>query len=435
MPNPNDVPFIWDMGAQYLKDRERALLEMSAYSQKLGEAVQSFRDKDSPEYKTLNKQFSSAKRSLRALQSEPYSIFGEATDEGLSGGAEKLISTIGKAEAGQRKNWQPVPGFHGHHQGSLNSFADPTSAMSANSQAETMKILADKGYHLGSRGDKFLWLSEGAHLGGSGWKGPYAHMPADGSRRPDAARFRQPTFSADINPKQAADLIAPKLQQQLGLNKLALLNPTEQQVRAAVSNQAQRLGINQVFGLEDLTAVKSNNKAFKESGFNATSLAKAVQQYQWANRLNGASRFLGALPVVGAAFDAGDTFAGTSQAIQGKTNGNKLAGALQAISGGAGLASLSPAAPLAIPLSLAAAGLAAAVQRRENLNNQANQPLYGTGRTAKVIPTPISQNRSKPIGNGQGGITKPMGVSIKSGQPLLSQNNLKWALKQLGLRR
>lgn len=50
-------------------------------------------------------------------------------------------------------------------------------------------------------------------------------------------------------------------------------------------------------------------------------------------------------------------------------------------------------------------------------------------------PKPIPVAKPKPIGNGQGGITKPKGSSVKSGQPLLSQNNLKWALKQLGLRR
>ena len=71
-----------------------------------------------------------------------------------------------------------------------------------------MQRLIDKGYHLGSRGDKFDWLSEGAHLGGHWWKGPYAHIPLDGSRKPDPKRFNIGALS------NAATAAAPKTRNQ-----------------------------------------------------------------------------------------------------------------------------------------------------------------------------------------------------------------------------
>jgi hypothetical protein len=143
-----------------------------------------------------------------------------------------------------------------------------------------------------------------------------------------------------------------------------------------------------------------------------------------------AAAVLGGVPIL---FDAADAFAGTQGAVQANTPGQRLASGLQAVSGYTGLASLNPGfAPVTGPVSLATGALSAAVQRREDMNKPPVRHTY-TGPTPQIIPTPIP--RSKPIGNGQGGITKPKGASTKSGQPLLSQNNLKWALKQLGFLR
>jgi hypothetical protein len=143
---------------------------------------------------------------------------------------------------------------------------------------------------------------------------------------------------------------------------------------------------------------------------------------------------LGFIPAVGAVLDAGDSVAGTHQAVTGKTSGDKLAGTFQAISGAAGLASLSPIAPIAAPVSMAAAGLSAATQRRADMDKpKPPKPLYGTGRVASIVPT--KPKATKPVGNGQGGVSKPKGAAPKptEDKPIDLGNEIKWGLKQLGI--
>jgi hypothetical protein len=136
---------------------------------------------------------------------------------------------------------------------------------------------------------------------------------------------------------------------------------------------------------------------------------------------------LGFLPAVGPLLDAGDTYAGTQQAITGETGGDRLAGTFQAIGGAAGLASLSPIAPVAAPLSLGAGLLAAATQRRADMDKPKVRHTY-TGPTPTIVPTrppsskPIGNNgpskpNSKPIGNGKGGVSKPVGDKPKAAPP------------------
>jgi hypothetical protein len=142
---------------------------------------------------------------------------------------------------------------------------------------------------------------------------------------------------------------------------------------------------------------------------------------------------LGFLPVVGALFDGGDALAGTHQAITGETRGDRLAGTFQAIGGVSGLASLSPLAPVAAPVSMVANGLAIATQRRADMDKPVHKPLYGTGRVASIVPT--APPNSKPIGNGKGGVSKPVGGTPKpANKPFNPINEGKWFLKQLGIK-
>lgn len=62
-----------------------------------------------------------------------------------------------------------------------------------------------------------------------------------------------------------------------------------------------------------------------------------------------------ALPVLGAAFDAHAAVAGTTEAVKAKGGREKLAGVLDAVSGGTGLAALAPS-PASVPLAIASAG-------------------------------------------------------------------------------
>jgi hypothetical protein len=177
-------------------------------------------------------------------------------------------------------------------------------------------------------------------------------------------------------------------------------------------------------------------------------LAQKLAQYFPEDML----KFGAALPVLGSLFDAGDSIAGTHQAITGKSKGDQLAGVFQAIGGVSGLASLSPAAPVAAPISMAANGLAILTQRRADMDKpKAPKPLYGAPVTARIVPTtpprskPIGNNgpsrpNSKPIGNGKGGVSKPVGGKPKpankpTNKPLNLGNEARyWGRRLLGIR-
>jgi hypothetical protein len=82
---------------------------------------------------------------------------------------------------------------------------------------------------------------------------------------------------------------------------------------------------------------------------------------------------------------------------------------------------------------MAANGLAIATQRRADMDKPVYKPLYGTGRVASIVPT--APPRSKPVGNGKGGVSKPVGGKPKpANKPLNPVNEVKWGLKKLGIR-
>ena len=136
----------------------------------------------------------------------------------------------------------------------------------------------------------------------------------------------------------------------------------------------------------------------------------------------------GVLPI----FDAADAVAGTVGAVDNtKSKGDRMASTLQAISGATGLASLHPAAaPITGPISLATAGLAAATQRRADMDKPKPKPAgYGQG-TSGV------QAQVKPITNHNRASLKPTPNMPKQKEKspldhLINEGG--WALKQLGI--
>jgi hypothetical protein len=78
---------------------------------------------------------------------------------------------------------------------------------------------------------------------------------------------------------------------------------------------------------------------------------KKVAQYFPADMV----KFGAALPVIGALFDANQAYAGTKEAATTKSKRNQLAGALDAVSGTTGLATLAPS-PASLPLAAISAG-------------------------------------------------------------------------------
>lgn len=282
MANPNDKPLIWN-DPEYLQLRNSALEQMLFELDLINQGLAKL-DPKSKEAGALRKESASARRAIRALGSEPYAIFGNELEKGLSEGG--LLKLIGGAEASQRKEWQAVPGLHGHHRFPINSTWDPSSKMSLDQQVEGLKILTDRGYHLGNRGDKFLWLSGPAHV--EGWAGRndvFAHQAASGVGS-DTKRFTVEALPPSSSGLDFANAVEPQIQEQQKVNNQSLAHPNEIQVRNEISRLSQRLGIRQAFGLEDLSQVKANNKAFKAAGFNATAYARDVGIYDWTHRLN-----------------------------------------------------------------------------------------------------------------------------------------------------
>jgi hypothetical protein len=128
------------------------------------------------------------------------------------------------------------------------------------------------------------------------------------------------------------------------------------------------------------------------------------------------------LPGVGAVLDVGDVFAGTQQVMGSQSKPQQVVGGLRAASGALGLASL--AAPVLAPAALAISGVSALADRRLAADTAGKPDVSVSGKPARVIPT-RQMPPSKPIGTGQGGVTKPMGA-MPSTKPLDIRNEAQY---------
>ena len=130
----------------------------------------------------------------------------------------------------------------------------------------------------------------------------------------------------------------------------------------------------------------------------------------------------GLLPGVGAILDVGDVSAGTQQVMGSQSKPQQVVGGLRAASGALGLASL--AAPVLAPAALAISGVSALADRRLAADTANKPDVSVSGKPARVIPT-RQMPPSKPIGTGQGGVTKPMGA-MPSTKPLDIRNEAQY---------
>jgi hypothetical protein len=88
---------------------------------------------------------------------------------------------------------------------------------------------------------------------------------------------------------------------------------------------------------------------------------------------------------------------------------------------------------------MAANVLGIATQRRADMDKpKTPKPLYGAPVTARIVPT--TPPRSKPIGSGKGGVSKPVGGKPKSAnkpnnKPLDLGNEARyWGRRLLGIK-
>ena len=111
----------------------------------------------------------------------------------------------------------------------------------------------------------------------------------------------------------------------------------------------------------------------------------------------------GPLAVLGARSDAQAAQEGDSTIKKASTPRQRVKGALQATSGASGLASLTPVAPAAAPLSLVTGGAAAVMdffdqrrqQRQRDIELQTGLQSSSTPMDAQIVPTQSRKPRTR----------------------------------------
>jgi len=249
--------------------------------------------------------------------------------------AEKLVSSIGSAEAKQRRISQPVPGSEAHHQASLSSTESFVQNMREDEVRKLFKIAEDNGYVIGSRAEEFIPLSRPGHTTGGKTRGTeFAHVGVTGE--PDPGRFKRPALPKGTTAEQAWPLLKQVLDEQRELNKIAFENPMEQLSRQRAS---EAMGTELEWGGGDL---REQRELAAQKGVNLTTIAESFERYpelaetglvpgvdvmtnvgakvprslggkkagREARRMNlnmrGGKAFLKALPVVGTAIAVGE---------------------------------------------------------------------------------------------------------------------------------
>ena len=217
------------------------------------------------------------RRSRRASVSEAEGsyIYEEALlkylqDKNLT--AEKLVSSIGSAEAKQRRLSQPVPGSHAHHQSSLSSTESLVQNMREDEIRKLFKIAEDNGYVIGSRASEMMPLSRPGHLTGGKTRGTaYAHVGVTGE--PDPGRFKMEPLPSGTTAEEAWPILKQNLDKQRELNDIAYENRMEQLSRQRASEAA---GEELKWSGSDLSGQRGRAA---QKGVNLTTIAESFEKY------------------------------------------------------------------------------------------------------------------------------------------------------------
>jgi hypothetical protein len=179
----------------------------------------------------LQKEIGELRRGRRALVSEPTYIY-EDTISKPPGDIEQVHKGVYNAETRERSAAAPIKGTQAHHQGSVSSVESYLQNMSVDEIRETLDLLVEQGYKIGSSRYGFMNLSNAAHTNRSSafykhvpeWGDDFAHVGGEG-------RFKGEPLPKGTTPQQAVEAMKPMLEEQRKLNAAAWNHPAEKAMR------------------------------------------------------------------------------------------------------------------------------------------------------------------------------------------------------------
>lgn len=263
-----------------------------------------------------------------------------------------------------------LPDDPAHHMYSLRTAGDLIQNVPSTIREEGLKMLKDMGYELGNVRRNLISLAEYVHQGRAG-KG--AELAALGNVVVDKTKTKiaHPRGTGDPLISRTVDASKIKSAQDFVDAYLPLLQQQSQDVAGALETSAPReqmlskavqkgTGIKDIFSTARTTEEVATGRKFLQT-------VPDVVRQSYLTFKNGKALFsivpgAAAVKGVSALLDAQSVQAAVQQAQQPMTARESLATALEGVSGAAGIASLSPAVPLAAPISVGTGAAAMAVR-------------------------------------------------------------------------
>jgi hypothetical protein len=177
----------------------------------------------------ISDEIAELRRARRDLVSEPSYIYEEAISKPPKN-IEEVHKPVFNVEKKHREEAQPVPGTQAHHPASVSSVESYLQNMNVDEVRETLDLLGEQGYQIGSSKYGFMNLSQPAHTQprkGVPWGDDFAHVGGEG-------RFKADPLPKGTTPQQAVEAMKPMLDEQRTLNAAAWNHPAEKAMRQFV---------------------------------------------------------------------------------------------------------------------------------------------------------------------------------------------------------
>jgi hypothetical protein len=302
-------------------------------------------------------------------------------------------------------------------------------------------IARDNGFVVGSEPQGFIPLSKPAHTtGGKNWGSDYAHVGADGVT-PDPGRFKQEPLPKGTTADQAWPVLRPVLEEQRQLNDAAWNHPTEQLMRQRAA---------EAYGGEIEWKIRPSNGSLKfqretarAKGINATTISKSFDQFPGLKPTGLVPNVDVAVPI-GARVPLGTKMPKGKNPLKGVPILGSLAGVGLSIALGE-----SPAEAAVSNLP----GISDVESSNNGMAERVGKDLFVDPRTNRIQPTNKEQvnkglayKNNKPVAVPYGSVAGKkddiqvikdgVGQLIDMNKDRLKSvsNEIKWGLKQLGIR-